>query len=91
MDKKTKLLVCLGAATAANCIPCFDYYYEKAQAAGVASEDIQEAAELAYQIKNNVNMHMKNRIRKTLGPEGEICPLTGGKAVPTCVPRSEKS
>ncbi|MFZ0932150.1 MAG: hypothetical protein WAN11_26360 [Syntrophobacteraceae bacterium] len=33
MDEKTDLLICLGAATAANCIPCFDYYFKKASAA----------------------------------------------------------
>jgi alkylhydroperoxidase/carboxymuconolactone decarboxylase family protein YurZ len=48
MEEKTQLLVCLGAATAANCIPCFDYYYQKAQACGLAPEDIQAAVECAY-------------------------------------------
>ena len=33
MDEKTKLLVCLGAATAANCIPCFEFSSGKAVAA----------------------------------------------------------
>jgi len=30
MDEKSKLLICLGAATAANCIPCFEHYFGKA-------------------------------------------------------------
>jgi alkylhydroperoxidase/carboxymuconolactone decarboxylase family protein YurZ len=84
MDEKTKLLVCLGAATAANCIPCFEYYYEKAQAAGLASEDIQEAVESAYKIKNNINMLMKNSIRRLTGQEGDACPLPGDQCSPTC-------
>jgi alkylhydroperoxidase/carboxymuconolactone decarboxylase family protein YurZ len=54
VDEKTKLLVCLGAATAANCIPCFEFYYEKAQAAGVDTGDIQAAEECAFKIKNNI-------------------------------------
>jgi len=84
MDKKTKLLVCLGAATAANCIPCFEYYYQKAQASGLASEDIQEVVECAYKIKNNINMLMKNSIRTLTGQEGDACPLPGDKCSPTC-------
>lgn len=90
MDEKTKLLVCLGAATAANCIPCFEFYYEKAQAAGLASEDIQEVVEIAYKIKNNINMLMKNSIRTIMGPEGDACPLASGESIPTCGLRSDK-
>jgi len=90
MDEKIKLLVCLGAATAANCIPCFEFYYAKAQAAGVASEDIQEVAEIAYQIKNNINMLMKNSIKGTMGMEGEACPAAAGKSAPICGLKSKK-
>lgn len=84
MDEKTKLLVCLGAATAANCIPCFEFYYGKAVAAGLALQEIQEASECAYKIKNNINMLMKNSIRTLTGQEGEVCPLPGDKCSPTC-------
>ena len=84
MDEKTKLLVCLGAATAANCIPCFEFYYGKAQTAGVASGDIQEAVECAYKIKNNINMLMKNSIRTLTGQEGDACPLPHDKCSPKC-------
>lgn len=84
MDEKTKLLVCLGAATAANCIPCFEFYYGKAQAAGVAVADIQEVVEIAYQVKNNVNMLMKKSIRNTTGQEEDGCPSTIDKCNPKC-------
>ena len=84
MDEKTKLLVCLGAATAANCIPCFEFYYGKAQAAGVAAGDIQEVVEIAYQVKNNVNMLMKKSIRNTTGQEGDGCPASIDKCDPQC-------
>jgi hypothetical protein len=84
MDEKTKLLVCLGAATAANCIPCFEFYYGKAQAAGAAAEDIQEVVEIAYQIKNNVNMLMKKSIRTVTGETGDTCPVTSDKCSPKC-------
>jgi hypothetical protein len=84
MDEKTKLLVCLGAATAANCIPCFEFYYGKAQAAGVAAADIQEVVEISYQIKNNVNMLMKKSIRTTTGQEGDTVPLPLEECSPKC-------
>jgi AhpD family alkylhydroperoxidase len=82
MDEKTKLLVCLGAATAANCIPCFEFYFGKAVAAGLTTEEIQEAAECAYKIKNNLNMLMKNSIRTFTGQEGDALPSE--KCSPTC-------
>ncbi len=84
MDEKTKLLVCLGAAAAANCIPCFDYYFQKAQACGLAAADVQEAVECAYKIKNNVNMLMKNSILSFTGQEGDACPLPTDKCSPKC-------
>jgi alkylhydroperoxidase/carboxymuconolactone decarboxylase family protein YurZ len=84
MDEKTKLLVCLGAATAANCIPCFDYYFQKAQTLGLSPEDIQAAVECAYKIKNNINMLMKNSIMTLTGREGDACPLPSEKCSPTC-------
>ena len=83
MDEKTKLLVCLGAATAANCIPCFEFYYGKALAAGVAAADMQEVVEIAYQVKNNINMLMKKSIRATTGLEGDGCP----SPIDTCSPK----
>ena len=84
MEEKTRLLVCLGAAAAANCIPCFDYYYRKAQASGLAPEDIQAAVECAYKIKNNINMLMKKSIRTLTGQEGDACPLPDDKCSPKC-------
>jgi len=84
MDEKTKLLVSLAAATAANCIPCFEFYYAKAQAAGLATADIQEAVECAYKVKNNINMLMKNSIITLTGQEGDALPAPGGKCSPGC-------
>ncbi|MGO9529859.1 MAG: carboxymuconolactone decarboxylase family protein, partial [Syntrophobacteraceae bacterium] len=51
MDEKTELLICLGAATAANCVPCFDYYFKKASVAAVTADEVRKAVELACKIK----------------------------------------
>ena len=84
MDEKTKLLVCLGAAAAANCIPCFEYYFKNAQRVGLEAAEVQEAVECAYKIKNNLNMLMKNSIRGFAGQEGDSCHLPADKCSPQC-------
>ncbi len=74
MEEKTSLLICLGAATAANCIPCFEHYHKKASAAGLTSEEILEAVELASRVKSGAHMVLRNSVKKCLG--GETTPLT---------------
>jgi AhpD family alkylhydroperoxidase len=69
MDEKTSLLICLGASTAANCIPCFEHYHKKASAAGLTPEEILEAVELAGQVKSGAQMVMRNSIKKFMGQE----------------------
>ncbi len=69
MDEKTSLLICLGASTAANCIPCFEHYHKKASAAGLASEEILEAVELANKVKSGAHLVMRNSIKNFIGQE----------------------
>lgn len=71
MDEKSKLLICLGAATAANCIPCFEHYFGKAKAAGLTPEEIQEAVDLASQVKKGAHLAIKNRINDVMDREKE--------------------
>ena len=75
MDEKTSLLICLGASTAANCIPCFEHYHKKASEAGIASEEILEAVELANKVKNGALLVMRTSIKNYLGREspGSSC------------------
>ena len=67
MDEKTKVLICLGSATAANCIPCFEHYHKKASATGLTSEQILEAVELANKVKSGAHLVMRNSIRTFVG------------------------
>ncbi|MEN6438896.1 MAG: hypothetical protein ABFD97_09955 [Syntrophobacter sp.] len=69
MDEKTELLISLGAATAANCVPCFGYYFKKASAAGIPSEDVEKAVELACKVKTGAGIVMKNSIRDLTGQD----------------------
>ena len=76
MDEKTSLLISLGASTAANCIPCFEHYHKKASAAGLTSEEILEAVELASKVKSGAHLAMRNSIKGFIGQEA--APATCG-------------
>jgi len=69
MEEKTSLLICLGVSTAANCIPCFEHYHKKASAAGVTSEEILEAVELASKVKSGAHLAMRKSIKCFMGRE----------------------
>jgi alkylhydroperoxidase/carboxymuconolactone decarboxylase family protein YurZ len=69
MDERSRILICLSAATAANCIPCFEHYQEKADAAGLTCDEILEAAELAQKVKSGAQAVMRNHVRNALGSE----------------------
>ena len=71
MDERTKVLICLGAANAANCIPCFEHYFGKAKAVGLTLEEIQEAVNLASQVKKGAHLAIKNCINGLMGEEKE--------------------
>ena len=67
MEERTRLLVSLGAAVAANCVPCFEHFLGKTEAAGLTSEEIQEAVEVADQIKNGARINVMSSIRDMIG------------------------
>jgi alkylhydroperoxidase/carboxymuconolactone decarboxylase family protein YurZ len=67
MDERTRLLVSLGAAVAANCVPCFEHFLGKTEGAGLTSEEIQEAVEVADQIKNGARINVMSSIRAMIG------------------------
>jgi alkylhydroperoxidase/carboxymuconolactone decarboxylase family protein YurZ len=62
MDERTKVLISLGAATAANCVPCFQHYFGRANSVGLTPEEIQETVDLASQVKKGAHMAMRNSI-----------------------------
>ncbi len=73
MEEKTKLLVSLGAAVAANCVPCFKHFLGKTEAAGLTSSEIQEAAEIADQVKNGARITIMSSIRGMIGAGTSLC------------------
>lgn len=73
MDERTKLLVSLGAAVAANCSPCFEHFLGKTDAVGVTSDEIQEAVEIADQVKNGARITIMSNIRGMIGGSTSLC------------------
>ncbi len=69
MEERTKILICIGAATAANCIPCFEHFLGKAQEAGLTDEEMQEAVDLACQVKKGSHMALRNGISNVTNRE----------------------
>jgi len=91
-DEKIVTLICLGAATAANCIPCFEHLYEKATHAGLTQEEIRGAAQLASVVKKGAHLALKSSIDELLGTDSETrealpqqpCGCTPAKTTQNC-------
>jgi AhpD family alkylhydroperoxidase len=81
MDEKTKILISLGASAAANCIPCFEHHHGKALKTGLTNGEIQEAVEVAMQVKNGAHLTTRKFIDQTLEREG-------ASPNPCCAPSS---
>lgn len=73
MDEKARLLVSLGAAVAANCVPCFEHFLGKTEATGLTPEEIREATEIADQVKNGARITTMNSIRGMIGGGTSPC------------------
>ncbi len=84
MDEKTCLLICLGASAAANCIPCFEHYHKKSSAAGISSNEISEALQLAYRVKNGAHMVLRNGVGRIMGEETPAVSCGCGPSKSSC-------
>lgn len=85
MDERTRLLISLGAATAANCVPCFHTLFTKANAVGLTSEEIKEAADIGDQVKKGAQIAIRIRINDLLGRTTEdAAPCNTGSERPCC-------
>jgi hypothetical protein len=84
MEEKTKLLICLGAATAANCVPCFEYYFCEAKVAKLAQEEIQLAVDLADKVKQGAFLALKNNINEIMGLKEQLDLPCRGQSGSSC-------
>jgi hypothetical protein len=67
LEDKIEILIAIGAATAANCIPCFEHLYEKAINAGIKLAEIKRASEVAGQVKKGAHIALTNSINELIG------------------------
>ena len=76
MDQHTEIFIALGAATAANCGPCFEHYFSRAKKLGIDKEDIQNTVDIAVKVRGGAHMVMKEAVQKIMTPHtatGETC------------------
>jgi AhpD family alkylhydroperoxidase len=58
LDKRTKELVAMAAAIAGKCQPCFACHFKQAKELGIPQEQIDEAIQLAKDIRASGDKHM---------------------------------
>ena len=84
MEERTKLLVALGAATAANCIPCFEHLFYEARAAKLTQEEILDVVDLATKVKQGAHIALKNSINEITGIEEQYDLPCSGQTKSSC-------
>jgi len=78
LDEKAETLIAIGAATAANCIPCFERLYEKAVTSGITATEIKRASEIAALVKGGAHSAISSTIDELVGAK-EVNELDCGK------------
>jgi alkylhydroperoxidase/carboxymuconolactone decarboxylase family protein YurZ len=69
LEGKIENLIAIGAATAANCIPCFEHLYEKAINSGITIAEIKRASDIAGQVKKGAHFALTNSVNELIGVE----------------------
>ena len=54
LQDKIENLIAIGAAMAANCIPCYEYLYKKAINSGNTSAEFKRASDIGGQVKPKI-------------------------------------
>ena len=67
LEEKIENLIALGAASASNCIPCFEHIYEKAITSGVSLAEIKRASDIAEQVKKGAQVALSSTINDLVG------------------------
>jgi alkylhydroperoxidase/carboxymuconolactone decarboxylase family protein YurZ len=85
LEEKEETLIAIGAATAANCIPCFEHLYEKAVTSGITVNEIKRASEIAALVKGSAHTAIYSIIDEIIGSK-EVNELDCGNtsAGPCC-------
>ncbi|MGD9217607.1 MAG: hypothetical protein PVJ84_22540 [Desulfobacteraceae bacterium] len=83
MDSKTEVMIALGVAMGANCIPCFDHLYAKSKEVGLSDGQVQRISQIADKVKGGAAMFLKKAVIDVAGESNEKyepcgCPPGGG-------------
>ena len=70
LEHKIENLIAIGAATAANCIPCFEHLYEKAINSGITLAEIKRASDITGLVKKGAHIALTNSVNELIGLEG---------------------
>jgi alkylhydroperoxidase/carboxymuconolactone decarboxylase family protein YurZ len=91
MDDKTSVLVCLGAAIAANCVPCFRHYYGEAVRVGLEASEIDAAVMLGAKVKSGANIAVMNAVAQTTrrGERQDAACGDTAAAAPSCCAKQD--
>ena len=66
LPDKIENLIAIGAAMAANCIPCFEHLYEKAINSGITLSEIRWALDIAGQVKKGAHIALMNSVNELI-------------------------
>ena len=69
LEERIENLIAIGAATASNCIPCFEHIYEKAITSGIKLEEIKRASDIAAMVKKGAHHALTNTVSELVGDE----------------------
>jgi 4-carboxymuconolactone decarboxylase len=83
LSHRDRELVALGAALAANCIPCIEYHVPEARKAGLSDGEIAEAIALAEKIKRVPAGKVADAANAALGT---MAAAQGAEAAACCGP-----
>ncbi len=90
LDNETQLLVAVGAAVAAGCIPCLESVVNLANAAGIDPKKLKSAAIVGQFIKDQPAAHTKAAADRLLGTHLQAARSAAGcpaeSADPVAVP-----
>jgi AhpD family alkylhydroperoxidase len=67
MNDRTKELVAMGAAAAANCHPCMDHHLAKCDELGISREEVAEAVKVGLMVNHGAEGAIRKKARDLLG------------------------
>jgi 4-carboxymuconolactone decarboxylase len=91
LNLRERELVALGAALAANCVPCIEFHVPAARKAGLTDAEIDEAIALADKIKQVPAGKVLEAARQMLGSAGASASAATGSSACGTVPAGKSA